>query len=813
MKTPSRLPSAARGILLLVLSLAAASPSAGEQPPAGSRVHRRTLANGLRVSLCHDPAVASVAMKIAFRVTFRDDPPDRQGIGPLAFMTLIGQGRESYVPRVERLGGWWDPTNIYPEVRAQDIVLFSRDLPEGVSIFREILQSAGKPVRDPAMYERDRKTALGIMRPGAFPSVITREAFGEPWAGNDPMGVRSMIEGLTEKEVLDFQRTRFVPARTHVVIAGAFPPAATLRLMEKELGTLPNPPDAVPAPNELRRFRPGTVCVVEKGPIGPSKATQALRFGCPVPSGVPTATANVVAALLAEALKASPGCAGAIVEMDSSSAQRVLKIAVPADPMGVRAAAESCLDGLPARIPADKVAAVSGELRARNAFPRLSNVYWKSWPVAFANEPLGWAFHAPGAELARFEAMTAKEVQEAARAILDPARRLTIASAPDEEGRGKLLEAFPAGERKEIEPAAEAAFPDLPPPAADPAFPPAIRNPSVRQLAGGSVLFLEDPGRPWFSLGGIYPLGVLERRTRAYAKALEETVPVRQPQAFSFAPGMDSLSFRMNLPLWTEKDLMEWIGKVQAWTAAAGAPGIPPCPLPALDHETKGEAPGWVLCVTGPRPVEALDALRLPGKPFPAQALAKPLGDPLPAPDGKGPVVLAAPLGDMRDPARRAAALCLTQWLDPDSRKDHQYGPFSLALPPLAHPPLGADEIGAGGTDYLVLRFGKGGSGEEILAWVRGGADLPDALGRRVEYVQNLKGLALTAMQNRFVSSPPCAAMAQALARMGGVDPDFLDRVHEELRRLDAEAISTAARDILSRAAAIDGGAEEAAGR
>ncbi len=796
-------------LILAVLAFLPAVPGA-ETPAADQEVpvFHATLENGLRVALVPQDAVPSVAMKLSFRVTGRDEPADRNGIGAVAFMTLVGEGRTGWVSRVERKGGWWDPTNFYPEIRAQDVVLPARDLDTGLAVFREMLEAAAAPTRDLAAFRQERKAALGCIPPAPRASVLLREGFAEPFAGNDPLGSRAVVERLSDDEVLAFRRRHFVPARAMVTLVGDFEPAEALDKVRKVLGAVPNPDDAVREAQVLRLFRPGSVVIEEPAPAEGPRMT--VRAAWAVPPEVPGSALGIMARLFLEHLQEDAALAGRMVQPDMAPGQRLLRTAFPGEPRGILAALEARIASFPDAITEERTRASAADF-IQSSSGRFGSAYWQSWPVAFPFEGLGWGWNGPWKELARVHALTAADLRAAARGIFVTERRLLVGSAgtaEEKEGLRKFL-GIPEGkgERAVLATLPEkAGFPENPPPVAGARSRTTgtIANEMIRSLAGGRLLFLEDPARPWFHCRGFYPLGTLERDTRAYAASLAAACRPAEGQEpwVRFAARPDRLVFELDIG--GEEGLRERLDRIRAWlkTPPAADPGTAPIPaLACVADPAPGEAPAWTLAVSGPGLPAWLAAYRPDGPertsplPVPVRRLEEPVGK-------EKPAHLLVPLAGMEDPVRRAAALFLMEWLDPAGRQDRRYGPFTLKLPPLPHEFPSVDGARLGRDAWIALGAPKG-KPHQALAWLKSGAGLADFLASSPDALEQLRGRALWTLRERFMHAAPSALFVPVLAaHEGDGKPDWFDHVEGAVRTLDAKRLGEIAGRLLSGALA-----------
>ncbi len=143
--------------------------------------------------------------------------------------------------RVERWGGWWDPTNYYPEVSAKDWVVHARFLQGSIGIAREMLE-AMTPGQDEAAAaafatwseEGGRYTSTAPSQP----NVLHQACFEEPFAQADPRSRLPDTSAIGAGDLLGYRQGNFMPSRVTVTIVGAFDPQEALRLVRERLGTI-----------------------------------------------------------------------------------------------------------------------------------------------------------------------------------------------------------------------------------------------------------------------------------------------------------------------------------------------------------------------------------------------------------------------------------------------------------------------------------------------------------------------------------------------------------------------------------------------
>lgn len=766
-----------------------ASLSPAQEPAEAPVILRYALPNGLRVNLCPDPTTPAVSFKIALCATYRDEPAGKEGIRLIAAHHLLNQ--DPWMERVERLGGWWDPTNYYPEVTAKDFVLHSRFWEDGVAVAAQmVLASRGdrdeEAVRSLAEFRREYGD-----RPRRDPgpaSPLQAECFSEPFAASDARSPFPDPAALDDADLLAFRRACVAPGRMSLTLVGDFPVAAARARIAETIGGIPN--DRPPAAeNRFASCRGGRE-VVLRTPGDPG-----IRIAYPIPGDAPHVDAVLLARLLEAHLNDgySPDSPRRIVvQADVRPGVRLLRVGATGDPARRREEIDegiaSFLEGLPASdIGEVRATAVQGLVVNRMTHP-----YWLSWSVAFESDVLGYPGLAPWDAIDRLASRTADDAVGLGRAVLDESRRTVVVSTPDapEPRRvvreGEALD-LPGTPRERFDPEGDLpAAPDTP-------WEATLDGPEVRSLAGGRIRLLVNPRIRFTRVLAYYPLGMQEERTRRYVAALRARTPAclaadgEDPaEQVTFAP--DHLMVRRQL--FPPRDPEGWVREILAWLATEPTGEDAPGPhVAGLGARLDGPAPGWSLCILAPSEPAWIERLPLPGG-----EAGTPSTRLTPSPTGgDAPVAYRIPLGPLSDPGDRAAAALLQAWLAAESRRTPRYGPFTLVVPPIPHPAREVQRIVAADGSHLILRI-DGGPTEDVLAWLRSGADLAHAL-EDPDTIARLRGHALGGIVEHTTGG---YGLARALAHVraaheSGGDVRFYDRVLESAAAMDAATLQAAA--------------------
>lgn len=689
---------AAKLMKVVALGLAAACLLVPDRLTHGADLpgypHREVLPNGLRITCCPFRGLPKVAFKLSFDLSGRDDLAGMDGMHVLAFHSVVATHWASWVHRVEVLGGWWDPINIYPEVHAQDVVLPSESWEEGVCILKEILETAIDPAASatPA-FQECRQYHEKHLPSGTRGDLLDREGFSEPFAGNSLTGSREGLQRATDADVLTFRRRHCVPGRAQVTVVGDVDMAAVLARLRRDLGPLANPKDAVLSPALLKDFKPGWKVLMAKDCGGDGDVC--VRMAYPIPSSVTAGEA----VLMADLLKARmDGISSADVRADLRPGQRLLRIRADGpSALEVLAAVDERLRGFPESVGRVQVRAGLSHMHGK-LLKRLSSPYWMSWPLAFTYEPLGWRGDHP---VLAFRALEATDETRARRVLLetlDPARRLVVLMAGNREEEAQLRSAAPPV----MAPASLQEGPEeaLPPPRTLRDSPP----PRVTVSANGALVCWEDPLLVHYRIECSCPMDAMVKGRKAYAASLKASRGNRPVEVELKA---EAIRVVWRQPCSTEAEVLAGLREIEAWLAVT--PGAP--------RGAGGEGPSWTCFVVGPGPIRAEPKLR-------SQPVAEvdPVGMVDPEP---GHEVLCLSLGRLASPEDRVRGRLLQVWLDPMMRKERRYGPFTLTLPPVHEGIESVVRFKQGDEACLALRIR--GDASRIVAWLKDGGGVSSA--------------------------------------------------------------------------------------
>jgi len=192
-------------------------------------VVRRRLPNGLTVLAQHDPDTAAVAVVIAVRAGFFDEPDHWQGISHvLEHMFFKGtptRGVGQIAAETKELGGYLNAYTSY-EATTYYVVLPATGFREALAIQADALQrasiDAGELARELQVIIEEAKRKLDS------PSALTHETlnavlFDQHRIRRWRIGTEAQLAGYGREDVAGYYHERYVPARTVVAVVGGVP--------------------------------------------------------------------------------------------------------------------------------------------------------------------------------------------------------------------------------------------------------------------------------------------------------------------------------------------------------------------------------------------------------------------------------------------------------------------------------------------------------------------------------------------------------------------------------------------------------------
>ncbi len=232
--------------------------------PAGAEPRERTLANGLRVILDHDPGAAGVDLAVWYATGLADEPAGLTGITHL-MERLMYRGSPrfpdgDYARRMTRLGATFN-TFLAPDFSAfyatgpasalEEMVKLEADRMAGQRLTAATVASELRALRDEQRRLEDAPTTRALQQ--LYATAFAPHPYAHPLQGRSADRIR-----LTAAAVTAYAKERYVPGRALVTLVGAFEPEAAESLLARTFGAIPArepapAPSPAPVPGGERR--------------------------------------------------------------------------------------------------------------------------------------------------------------------------------------------------------------------------------------------------------------------------------------------------------------------------------------------------------------------------------------------------------------------------------------------------------------------------------------------------------------------------------------------------------------------------------
>jgi len=232
-----------------------------EHPFTFPKIHRTTLANGLRICTVEHRQVPLVSMLALVPVGAAADPPERPGLAAITGDMLDeGSGDRSALDIHEALGriGAQLDLDVGHDATVLGLTTLERHLDRGLELVRDMLirprfeQREFDRVRDLRL---NRLLQLKDMPPALADRAFTQLLYRNHPYGHLPIGSEGSLRGLMIRDISTFHRRAFLPARTTVIAVGDAShdtlTAAVVRAFEGWKAESAEPiadPDTFPAP-------------------------------------------------------------------------------------------------------------------------------------------------------------------------------------------------------------------------------------------------------------------------------------------------------------------------------------------------------------------------------------------------------------------------------------------------------------------------------------------------------------------------------------------------------------------------------------
>ena len=511
-------------------------------------VRREVLSNGLTILAQRDPAAPAVAVVSQVRAGFFDEPDAQVGVSHvLEHMLFKGtptRGVGAIARETKAAGGYLNAATSYDHTTYYT-VLPAASLPVALDLQSDALR---RSLIDPEELRRELRVIIEeakrkLDQPGAVAAeTLHTLLFDRHRIRRWRIGTESQLAAMTRQEIVGYYRSRYVPGRTIVAMAGDLDPDAAIGMARDLFGGWPAAePGRDPSPQEPPRREVRTRTL--RGDLHHSHLVVGWRG---VPSLHPDAAALDMAAAVLGLGRAgwlyrqlrAPGIVTSIGAWHFSPTEvGVFSVGAELDP-GRLDAALGGIAGCVARLretgpdQAD-ILRVRTQLQARWARGMEST---EGRASALASAEAQGGLELLDREYDRLMAVEAAEVKRVAREWLDPETIAACAylphAAPDELDPGRLRARF-------LAPAPAIAGPQAPPIPVTPAPVPSrgIRTSGVLHVAlpGADLLIGRKVGVPLIALGVYRRRSVAEAPSTAGLGALAVRAAVRGTAAWNAA--------------------------------------------------------------------------------------------------------------------------------------------------------------------------------------------------------------------------------------------------------------------------------------
>jgi zinc protease len=235
------------GAAVLTLALATLSPATQSRAaePSGAKVADFKLANGLELVVIPDHRAPVVTHMIWYKVGAADETPGKSGLAHfLEHLMFKGTAKHPagvFSTVVARIGGQEnaftsnDYTGYYqrvPSEQLKTVMEFEADRMTGLVLTDEVVRPELQVILEERnqRVENNPRARLGEQIDAA---LFLNHPYGKP-----VIGWRHEMEGLTRDDAIGFYRHFYAPNDAVVVIAGDVEPAAARKLAEETYGKL-----------------------------------------------------------------------------------------------------------------------------------------------------------------------------------------------------------------------------------------------------------------------------------------------------------------------------------------------------------------------------------------------------------------------------------------------------------------------------------------------------------------------------------------------------------------------------------------------
>jgi len=249
---PSTSSSAASPVVGAKPAIAGTTPARpaedGESPTLALEVIRHTIKNGLRVVLCPDHTVPTVAIAVYYDVGSRNETTKRSGFAHL-FEHMMFQGSKNvakgeHFKLVMNRGGSMngttsvDRTNYYETLPSNELELglwLEADRMRSLKITQENFENQRQTVMEERRQSYDNQPYMNSML------RINEIAYGKYWPyAHSTIGDMKDLQEAPLSAVQDFYRTYYAPNNAVLSVAGDFSPTEIMKLVKRYFGDIPS---------------------------------------------------------------------------------------------------------------------------------------------------------------------------------------------------------------------------------------------------------------------------------------------------------------------------------------------------------------------------------------------------------------------------------------------------------------------------------------------------------------------------------------------------------------------------------------------
>jgi zinc protease len=244
-----------RKIVWPALALAAAVPALGGaaplkvQPPQLA-VREHQLANGLKVLLHEDHSVPVVAIQVWYHVGSKNERPGRSGFAHL-FEHIMFQGSENLAPGemqeyIQSVGGRYNGTTDFDRTLYFEVIPsnhLERLLWMEADRMRALDVSEANFLSERNVVKEERRLRIDNPPFGRLFEVVLANTFTTHPYKILSIGSMADLDAATIEDVRDFHRTYYVPNNATLVLAGDFDPQQALGWIDKYFSPIPKGKD------------------------------------------------------------------------------------------------------------------------------------------------------------------------------------------------------------------------------------------------------------------------------------------------------------------------------------------------------------------------------------------------------------------------------------------------------------------------------------------------------------------------------------------------------------------------------------------